>query len=1062
MTTRRIILALSVMAVCTAPSLTTARRPVAGPRIEPTLSHPVSIETGLVEHAARTARGAADTIWFGGLGSDGLAEVGGVWDFEDGTLQGWTSEDLSGGGVDAFGNPFFRHRTTIDFVDDPVSAIIDGDGSLWVGAHDAEAAEDCWPGGMGYDNLWTVSATKTFSYTGVGVVTIEFDYFTDSETDFDITSLYTVVDGVRSDPLAEYSGSTQEGTAIGTPSSPAHESLVIQVDDLPIGAGDFDVVFEFVSDPLFSDGRDSFSGFLNSVYGAFGLDNFSIAGTGLSDTDDFESGPEEWAFFAAPPIGTYLDVTHLDDLPPIEDDPCTCPLADPENAYVMTAFDGVGPEVHPEGQHELMRSPPLYVGPGSPVEGRSDWRVMWNTYGARANAGVGYRVGISYYPWTCEATGVVGWSRDFVGVGGFLFLPDQCARVIEDVSPYIPGDADSLAVAIELLVNCDDFGSCNPERRDERPYWDDIRIAAVGDGLDVPAIALELLYQDVFPQESSLSPTATADVHSFFDNNRLDGDQTNANMGDSAVVISEPGAEVYLNFRVHPGPAIDDGDYAAFLDARGGAVGGAGDRVDYLAVRMEALPSPRDEHFATYVHDDGVLDADDPKILPDGLFTPGTTVEYFFSSEGPGGTRVAPDTTDGALEFEVLPGWRESPGGALVTSCVLYVDAANDGRQHVIENAGLRPILGASDDVEGRTRDNWDRYDYLAASSNVPAPLGRELFGDNGMTLFQSLAYNTILYNTGSRSQEGLRDQDARILIQNVEAPRCDDSLTRGLWLNGDHVTRILSRSGRPYSNRLLERYAQAFRRGDYESLSGDGSACVRLDPSGGRHFPVGGESYASVARAGCSTLTPFDVIGVESEGVGNLEYIDQDSGGAAEMYASVSNDQDASRSQRVVTDSFSLDLLRTTPDGWTGSGPGGGACEDLTAIARRVADVFEWLGVPVDPLKDPDCVIAVEPSPGLGALAITRLVSAAPNPFNPTTTLRYVLGESGFVTLKVYDVNGRRVRTLVSSAQDPAIHAVTWDGLDDAGKEVGSGVYWARMTTSFGFRSRTKLVVLK
>jgi len=71
----------------------------------------------------------------------------------------------------------------------------------------------------------------------------------------------------------------------------------------------------------------------------------------------------------------------------------------------------------------------------------------------------------------------------------------------------------------------------------------------------------------------------------------------------------------------------------------------------------------------------------------------------------------------------------------------------------------------------------------------------------------------------------------------------------------------------------------------------------------------------------------------------------------------------------------------------------------------------------------------------------------AAPNPFNPRTALRFSIAEAGAVRLAVYDANGRWVRDIVDDYRRAGHHSVTWDGTDDAGRAVASGVYVARLT---------------
>jgi len=92
---------------------------------------------------------------------------------------------------------------------------------------------------------------------------------------------------------------------------------------------------------------------------------------------------------------------------------------------------------------------------------------------------------------------------------------------------------------------------------------------------------------------------------------------------------------------------------------------------------------------------------------------------------------------------------------------------------------------------------------------------------------------------------------------------------------------------------------------------------------------------------------------------------------------------------------------------------------------------------------------------------SVTALRESHPNPFNPTTTVAYDLHQPGDVSLVVYDVRGARVRTLVSRRQDAGSHTATWDGADEHGRRVASGVYFCRFTAGTVSQTR-KLVLVK
>jgi hypothetical protein len=88
-------------------------------------------------------------------------------------------------------------------------------------------------------------------------------------------------------------------------------------------------------------------------------------------------------------------------------------------------------------------------------------------------------------------------------------------------------------------------------------------------------------------------------------------------------------------------------------------------------------------------------------------------------------------------------------------------------------------------------------------------------------------------------------------------------------------------------------------------------------------------------------------------------------------------------------------------------------------------------------------------------------LASCSPNPFRNHTRISYALPNAGNVSLRVYDVTGRTVRTLASGHQKAGSYSVSWDARDSHGKQVPYGVYFYRLDTP-GFRSVKKAVVTR
>ena len=76
----------------------------------------------------------------------------------------------------------------------------------------------------------------------------------------------------------------------------------------------------------------------------------------------------------------------------------------------------------------------------------------------------------------------------------------------------------------------------------------------------------------------------------------------------------------------------------------------------------------------------------------------------------------------------------------------------------------------------------------------------------------------------------------------------------------------------------------------------------------------------------------------------------------------------------------------------------------------------------------------------------------AQPNPFRNSTTIVFSLSRSSHVAVAVYDLTGRKVKTLASGSLEPGIHRLTWDGSNDAGHRVASGIYYVRAATDRGY----------
>jgi len=88
-------------------------------------------------------------------------------------------------------------------------------------------------------------------------------------------------------------------------------------------------------------------------------------------------------------------------------------------------------------------------------------------------------------------------------------------------------------------------------------------------------------------------------------------------------------------------------------------------------------------------------------------------------------------------------------------------------------------------------------------------------------------------------------------------------------------------------------------------------------------------------------------------------------------------------------------------------------------------------------------------------------LLGNYPNPFNPTTTISFELAKESPVSISIFNVKGQKVKTLVEGICSAGIHQIVWNGHDDRGKSVSSGVYFIKMQSNDYFRVK-KMVMMK
>ncbi|HYW68830.1 MAG TPA: FlgD immunoglobulin-like domain containing protein, partial [bacterium] len=126
---------------------------------------------------------------------------------------------------------------------------------------------------------------------------------------------------------------------------------------------------------------------------------------------------------------------------------------------------------------------------------------------------------------------------------------------------------------------------------------------------------------------------------------------------------------------------------------------------------------------------------------------------------------------------------------------------------------------------------------------------------------------------------------------------------------------------------------------------------------------------------------------------------------------------------------------------------------EEPASPQEVVLDAFNFFPADLTGVDDPT-------DGGQSTERPARLLTARPNPFSPATTIGYSLREGTNAEIAVFDLAGRRVRTLVKGSVPAGEHEAVWDGLDDHGRPAASGVYFCRLRAGDALETRRMVLV--
>ncbi|MHB8078654.1 MAG: FlgD immunoglobulin-like domain containing protein [Candidatus Krumholzibacteriia bacterium] len=814
-------------------------------------------------------------------------------------------------------------------------------------------------------------------------------------------------------------------------------------DYVGVGTNQVHLRWHATSDGAWSDGDC-----LWATSGHSQVDDIAVYFNGVQQTyDDFQPGHTvHWSVAFPPSVGDFSKVwPRLADI-----DPCTSNNS-PQFAfiddgivvpgtggtlgttwtygpggYTVNLLGGLaGPDYSLSNQ---IWSPPLTWPAGSYDGGQFLWNVY--THLPLSNG--------LFYQWQIRNStdGGTTWgpwrSDNFVYYGGGL---GQYGRTGYVMNTYLTPGRNKVQLSLAAVEV--DFGSYFGTDGTPAPYFDNVTLTAYqigGPGITSREIDL---FNDGWPAASEIDYTNLA-------NNSVRVDMAR-NIAPRLNLMNDPGDSIIMTIApIRTGSVLND-------------------RPE-MAVRMKAnplfdgvrtLPAGFTQTGSIIA---GTVLGDTTRVngivqvnrwswdLPDtGFFFPGDSFHYYIKAQdnlaGDIGTTFLPGDTTG---FSAFPG--NAGYGTQILSEIYKIDAlpsmftATAGAQpHLLfwndarDRANQNEWYGALDNLGYRQYVDYDVYCTNGPSSGVGNGLG-------GRTNeFKMSGYSTMLYCASNLGNYTFSNGD-------FNGDPGNDIAVVGAWMGlgnknmfatGDNIIQDLSASGVNAVSFRDKWFSVNLNSSDVRPLIGGQTSPV-VSPITVAGAPVLSRPY--VAFGGCDGgINDFDAITPAGSAVRIAEFKSPSGATGVYPYAAAVYNNVVANTARVVFMPYDLHYIYNIS-----TNPG-----VRPVRADILLDVLAFFGQ----------------LPGGPAVGVTpEAVFAArnyPNPFNPSTKIEFTLPRAGQVELKIYNVRGELVKTLLNENRDAGTQSVVWDGRNSTGQSVSSGVYFYSLKAG-SYEKMEKMTLVK
>jgi hypothetical protein len=486
------------------------------------------------------------------------------------------------------------------------------------------------------------------------------------------------------------------------------------------------------------------------------------------------------------------------------------------------------------------------------------------------------------------------------------------------------------------------------------------------------------------------------------------------------------------------------------------------------------------------------------KIIPDGLLTPGSHVQYFYRKSHaigpllefamcPDTNLITPQSTEGSTDqhrwqqFSVLPDrWKNAAFGGAGSACMLYVDL-DDRRGNEGRFVGVMDSIGATAAAKrgahngwtapGTTNINgldvrtnmsvavsnrnsqpgttWDMYGVKASESlissagslgnrlanraNMGFAAGRE--AKSGPTPQMLRTYYRVVALLSGDIHQGVlgpfnnRSQNDIALLNDYLSQSGGSAQPRGIFIQGDGFGQSEKASGDidpVHTQFLTDKLGVVFRNPSYRTLSGNTNDCVDLLTTTSLTPALDIYGVMSTCAFSNDVYTRNAVVVEAADGA-----FYENAGSSGPYVADVVKPATALRNWVAVTSGYEIEhLLSRYCDTDNGR-----LAYYYFMLTKVFGGICQLTGELTQILDTPQ-----------GGRAYTNFMKIGNSVMRQGASIvRFGVTKAGRVQVNIYDVAGRKVRTLADRVFPAGEHTLQWDGTDDAGGKVARGVYFVR-----------------